>query len=258
MQIDLHGQVAVVTGAAHGLGRAIVLLLGQCGAAVWAVDRLAEELSETAALAEAAGLACTAAPCDVTDSAAVAALVERVAAEAGRIDILVNDAGGVCGQVGRPVEEVGDADWDAIVRANLYGAFYCIRAVTPVMKRQRAGRIVTISSGAGRSHSLTGIQAYTSAKAGQIGLTRQMAKELGAWNIKVNTIAPGFIRSNPTTERQWEAMGEAGQQRLLTNVALHRLGTPDDIAKGVLFFVSDLAPWVTGQTISIDGGSQMF
>jgi 3-oxoacyl-[acyl-carrier protein] reductase len=125
------------------------------------------------------------------------------------------------------------------------------------MKRQRGGRIVNISSGAGRTFSLTGIQAYASAKAGQIGLTRQMAKELGAWNITVNNIAPGFVRSNPTTERQWQAMGAAAQQALVDGLALKRLGTPDDIANGVLFFVSDLGGWVTGESISFVGGSHM-
>jgi 3-oxoacyl-[acyl-carrier protein] reductase len=257
MLLDLHGRVAIVTGAAHGFGRAISLLLGRQGAAVWAVDRLADELAETAALAQAEGASCTPAPCDVTDSAAVQALVERVVANAGRVDVLVNNAGGVVGQVGRPVETVPDEDWDVVVRTNLYSAFYFIRAVAPPMKQQRFGRIVNISSGAGRSFSLTGIQAYASAKAGQIGLTRQMAKELGAWGITVNNIAPGFVRSNPATERQWEAMGAERQQALVESLALHRLGSPDDIAGGVLFFASGLAGWVTGQTISIDGGSHM-
>lgn len=257
MLLDLHGQVAIVTGAAHGFGRAISLMLGRHGAAVWAVDRLADELEETARLAGAEGSVCTPAVCDVTDSAAVQALVERAAAESGRLDILVNNAGGVVGQVGRPVEEVSDADWEAVVRVNLSAAFYFIRAAAPTMKRQRYGRVVNISSGAGRSFSLTGIQAYASAKAGQIGLTRQMAKELGAWGITVNNIAPGFVRSNPSTERQWEAMGAERQQALVESLALRRLGAPEDIAGGVLFFASGLAGWVTGQTISIDGGSHM-
>jgi 3-oxoacyl-[acyl-carrier protein] reductase len=257
MLLDLHGRVAIVTGAAHGFGRAITLLLGRQGAAVWAVDRLADELAETAALARQEGSACTPAPCDVTDSAAVQALVEQAVAAAGRVDILVNNAGGVVGQVGRPVEAVADDEWDVVVRTNLYSAFYFIRAAAPAMKPQGFGRIVNISSGAGRSFSLTGIQAYASAKAGQIGLTRQMAKELGAWGITVNNIAPGFVRSNPATERQWEAMGAERQQALVSGLALRRLGAPDDIAGGVLFFASELAGWVTGQTISIDGGSHM-
>jgi 3-oxoacyl-[acyl-carrier protein] reductase len=117
---------------------------------------------------------------------------------------------------------------------------------------------VNISSGAGRSTSLTGIQAYTSAKAGQIGLTRQLAQELGAWGITVNNIAPGFILSNPTTQRQWESYGDSGQQALVEDLALKRLGQPEDIAYGVLFFASDYAAWCTGQVLSIDGGKAMF
>jgi 3-oxoacyl-[acyl-carrier protein] reductase len=257
MQFDLTGKVAIVTGAAHGFGRAIALALGRCGAAVWAVDVLEGELDETAELAHQEGLLCTSAVCDVTDSDAVSRLVARALAQDGRIDILVNNAGGVRGQVGRPVEEVADEAWEEVLRVNLHAAFFFIRAVAPAMKAQRYGRIVNISSGAGRSFSLTGIQAYASAKAGQIGLTRQMAKELGAWNITVNNIAPGFVRSNPATERQWQAMGEVQQRALVEGLALKRLGSPQDIANGVLFFASDLAGWVTGQTLSIDGGSYM-
>lgn len=257
MRIELTGQVALVTGAAHGFGRAITLALGRCGAAVWAVDRLADELAETAALAAAAGIRCVPAECDVTDPEAVTALVGRLLDAEGHIDILVNNAGGVCGQVHQPIETVSDADWDVVVRTNLYGTFYCTRAAAAAMKAQRRGRIVNISSGAGRTFSLTGIQAYASAKAGQIGLTRQTARELGPWGITVNTIAPGFVRSNPTTERQWEALGAEGQRDLLERIALRRLGSADDIANGVLYFASDLAAWVTGQTISIDGGSHM-
>lgn len=258
MLFDFEGKVALVTGAAHGIGRAICVELSRRECQVWAADVLEDDLRDTAAACMAAGGTCRVAALDVTQRESVDSLVSSIVGEHGKVDILVNVAGGVLGQVGKPIEEVSDAEWAGIIDVNLTGAFYCSRAVAPSMKEQRYGRIVNISSGAGRSTSLTGIQAYTSAKAGQIGLTRQMAKELGAWNITVNTIAPGFIRANPTTERQWEAMGEAGQRRLLDNLALHRLGTPDDIAKGVLFFVSDLAPWVTGQTISIDGGSQMF
>jgi 3-oxoacyl-[acyl-carrier protein] reductase len=257
VQITLNGQVALVTGAAHGFGRAMTLLLGRCGAVVWAIDRLADELAETAAEAAAAGVRCVTAACDVTDSAAVQALVDRLLATEGRIDILVNNAGGVVGQVHHPLETITDEQWDVVVKTNLYSSFYCTRAVAAAMKQRNYGRIINISSGAGRTFSLTGIQAYASAKAGQIGFTRQTARELGPYGITVNTIAPGFVRSNPATERQWHAMGEAGQQAVLQNIALRRLGTAEDIARGVLFFASDLAGWVSGQTISIDGGSHM-
>jgi 3-oxoacyl-[acyl-carrier protein] reductase len=127
--------------------------------------------------------------------------------------------------------------------------------VVPTMKERRWGRIVNISSAAGLTVSKTGIQAYTSAKAGVIGFTRQMAKELGPFGITVNCIAPGFIRSNPTTERQWESYGEEGQRQLVAGIATRRLGEPADIANGVEFFVSERSGWVTGQVIAIDGGS---
>src|SRR5947207_3073669 len=128
------------------------------------------------------------------------------------------------------------------------------QAVAPGMKSRRYGRIINISSGAGLGISLTGIQAYAAAKAGQIGLTRQLAHELGPWNITVNNVAPGFVRSNPTTERQWEAMGPDGQKRLMHSIALKRLGSPQDIAAMVMFFASDFADWISGQVISVDGG----
>jgi 3-oxoacyl-[acyl-carrier protein] reductase len=122
------------------------------------------------------------------------------------------------------------------------------------MKATRFGRIVNISSGAGLGVSLTGIQAYASAKAAQIGLTRQLAHELGPWGITVNSIAPGFVRSNPSSERQWQSYGEEGQRALVERIALRRIGTPDDITYGVLFFASEFASWITGQVLSIDGG----
>jgi 3-oxoacyl-[acyl-carrier protein] reductase len=191
---------------------------------------------------------------DVTDSAAVSRLVEEI----GPVDILVNNAGGVVGQVHHPIEDIRDEDWRAVVDANLTSTFLCIRAVVPGMKAAGSGRIVNISSGAGRSVSLTGIQAYASAKAGQIGFTRQMAHELGQYGITVNCIAPGFVRSNPSTEKQWESYGEEGQRQLVERIALRRLGTAQDIANGVKFFVSQDASWITGQVISIDGGHAIF
>jgi 3-oxoacyl-[acyl-carrier protein] reductase len=226
----LSGRTAVVTGTAHGIGAAIADALLGDGATVHGVDK------EQA---------------DLTDPAAVHAFFAAL----GGVDILVNNAGGVCGQVGRPLEAVTDADWQAVVQANLTTAFLCTRAVVPAMKERGWGRIVTIASAAGLGVSRTGIQAYASAKAGQIGFTRQMAHELGPFGITVNCIAPGFIRSNPTTERQWESYGEHGQHELIAGIAMRRLGEPADIANGVRFFVAEESSWVTGQTIAIDGGS---
>jgi 3-oxoacyl-[acyl-carrier protein] reductase len=258
MDFSFEGKVALVTGAAHGIGRSICVELSRRGVLVWAADVLEGDLTDTKGACAAVDAACRAVPLDVTDSVAVDAVVAEIERVAGGVDILVNVAGGVLGQTGKPIEEVADREWEAIVAVNLTGAFNCSRAVAPHMKARKYGRIVNISSGAGRSTSLTGIQAYTSAKAGQIGLTRQLARELGAWGITVNNIAPGFIRSNPTTERQWESYGAAGQQALVEDLALRRLGTPEDIAYGVLFFASDYASWCTGQVLSIDGGKAMF
>jgi 3-oxoacyl-[acyl-carrier protein] reductase len=190
---------------------------------------------------------------DVGDRPAVESFVAEAGAAAG-VDILVNNAGGVFGQVGRPLEEIAPADWQAIFAVNVTGAFYCSQAVTPGMKRLRRGRIINISSRAGLEISLTGIQAYAAAKAAQIGLTRQLAHELGPWGITVNNVAPGFVRSNPTTERQWQSYGEEGQRKLVESIALKRLGSATDIANAVLFFASDLAGWITGQVLSVDGG----
>jgi len=254
MQIAFDGKTVIVTGAAHGFGRAISLAFARCGASVWACDVVEDEVLETARLCAATNGSCAGRVVDVTDKAAVDAFVADASARTGRVDILVNNAGGVLGQVGRPLEEVSQSDWQRIFDVNVTGAFLFSQAVAPGMKAARGGRIVNISSGAGLGVSLTGIQAYASAKAAQIGLTRQLAHELGPWGITVNNIAPGFVRSNPATERQWQSYGEAGQRALVDRIALKRLGTPDDIAHGVLFFASEHAAWITGQVISIDGG----
>jgi 3-oxoacyl-[acyl-carrier protein] reductase len=247
-------RTVIVTGAARGFGRAIALRFAALGARVSGWDIAANELQDTARLGREAGTTIDVRTLDVTDHVVVTHAAGEVLASTGRIDVLVNDAGGVLGQVGRPIESVSAADWRAIIAVNLDAAFYCSQAVAPAMKAARAGRIINISSGAGLGVSLTGIQAYASAKAGQIGLTRQLAHELGAWNITVNCVAPGFVRSNPATERQWQSYGDDGQRKLVENVALKRLGTPDDIANAVLFFASDAAAWITGQTLSVDGG----
>ena len=229
---SLAGKTAVVTGTAHGIGSGIAESLRAEGAAVHGVDK------DTA---------------DLTSSAAVREFFAGV----GPVDILVNNAGGVCGQVGLPLEEISDDDWHAVLDANLTSAFHCTRAVVPGMKERGWGRIVNIASAAGLTVSKTGIQAYTSAKAGQIGFTRQMAHELGPFGITVNCIAPGFILSNPTTELQWEGYGDEGQRMLVQGIAMRRLGDPADIANGVQFFVAERSSWVTGQIIAIDGGSAL-
>jgi 3-oxoacyl-[acyl-carrier protein] reductase len=254
MNVSFPGRTVVVTGAAHGFGRAISAAFAERGAHVWACDVIDDELRDTERICRAAGGTCDAVRTDVRDRDAVAECIARASAASGRVDILVNNAGGVLGQVGRPLEAVTPDEWRAIFDVNVTGAFYCAQAVAPGMKSARYGRIINISSGAGLGISLTGIQAYASAKAAQIGLTRQLAHELGPWGITVNNIAPGFVRSNPTTEHQWESYGEDGQRALVERIALKRLGAPADIAHGVLFFASEFAGWITGQVLAIDGG----
>ena len=239
MLIRFDDRTVIVTGAAHGFGRAIALNFATLGANVVACDLMKKGLEETARLATEQGNPLRICELDVSDAPSVRNLIAETYKASGRIDILVNNAGGVMGQTGQPLEEVSAAEWRVIFAANLDGAFYCSQAVAPAMKAKHHGRIVNISSGAGLGISLTGIQAYASAKAGQIGLTRQLAHELGPWGI---------------TEKQWQSYGPEGQNRLIENIALKRLGSPQDITNGVLFLASEQAGWITGQTLAIDGG----
>jgi 3-oxoacyl-[acyl-carrier protein] reductase len=249
MKIDFSGKTVAVSGAGQGLGRCIAVSFAGLGANVHACDILEKDLAETAKSGVKTAVV------DLTDRAAAAAWISKVETEGGKaVDILVNNAGGVAGQAHKPLEQISDADWDKVIAVNLGSAFALSRAAAPAMKKAGGGRIVNISSGAGLQASLTGIQAYCSAKHAIIGLTRQLAHELGPFGITVNSVAPGFIRSNPSTEKQWESYGAQGQRELVERIALKHLGTAQDIANGVIFFASDLASFVNGQVLSVDGG----
>ena len=251
MNIRFEGKLIVVSGAGHGFGRCIAQTFSGLGATVHACDLSADNLSETAK-----GHNIHTKVVDLTDRRAAAAWIEEIDARSGGIPIfgLVNNAGGVAGQTPRPLEEVQDEDWDRIFAINVGAAMVLSRAVAPIMKRAKSGRIVNISSGAGLQASLTGIQAYCSAKHAVVGLTRQLSHEFGPFGITVNSVAPGFVRSNPSTEKQWESYGPEGQQALVERIALKHLGSAQDIANAVVFFASDLASFVSGQIIQVDGG----
>ena len=196
----------------------------------------------------------------MSDRRAVEAMARETRDAFGRIDILVNDAGGVLGQVGRPLEDVTPEQWQALFDVNVTGAFYCTQAVAPRMKALRWGRVVNISSGAGLGISLTGIQAYAAAKAAQIGLTRQLAHELGPWGITVNNILPGSV----ATERLYAVIGaqakanrrtEAEQEALrLKSVPAGRFGRPSGLGDLIAFLASERAGYITAQNIAADGG----
>ena len=254
MNISFANKTVLVTGAAHGIGRAICVAFAERGAMVYALDILDDALRDTQQVCQSVGGNCETRLLDVRDRAAVQGVVAEICAVHDSIDVFVGSAGGVLGYVGKPMEDVSADEWNDILAVNLTGNFWLAQAVVPSMKRVGSGCIITISSGAGLNISLTGIQSYATAKAGVIHLTRQLAHELGQFGITVNSIAPGFIRSNPNTERQWQSYGDDGQQAIMNNIAMRRLGQPDDIAHAALFLASEYASWITGQVLAVDGG----
>lgn len=243
------GRTALVTGVVGGIGAAIAGRLVREGAKVIVTDLPGGDLEEAAA-----SLGLPSVGADLGDPASVRQLIERITGDHGAPDMLVNAAGGVRGQVGTPLEEVDPEAWHSIFAINVDATLYLSQALVPAMKQAGWGRIVTISSGAGLRPSLTGIHAYTAAKHALVGLTKQLSLELGQYGITVNSIAPGFILSNPASRRQWDAMGAEGQAQLMRRIHTRRLGKPEDIAAAAAFLTSEEAAWITGQILSVDGG----
>jgi 3-oxoacyl-[acyl-carrier protein] reductase len=241
------GRTALVTGVVGGIGAAIARRLADEGARVTVTDLPGAAFDAARAALGLPGIAA-----DLGRRDDVAALATRLAADPPAI--LVSAAGGVCGQVKQPVETVAESDWRAVFAANVDSAFFLAQQVAPAMKAAGWGRIVTISSGAGLRPSLTGIQAYAAAKHALVGLTRQLALELGPEGITVNSVAPGFVLSNPSSQRQWESYGPEGQAALVARIHTRRLGRPEDIAAAACFLASPEAEWITGQVLSVDGG----
>jgi len=245
MQIDLSGKVALVTGSTRGIGRAIAETLAGAGATVAVVGR---DLPRAEAAATEIGHGARGFACDVSDTAQVSALVTDVEAAFGTLDILVNNAGLTRDNL---IMRLKDDDWDAVLDANLRGAFASIRAASRGMMKRRSGRIINISSVVGVIGN-RGQANYAASKAGLIGLTKSVAKELASRNILCNAVAPGFIATDMTA-----ALGDDQRAALEGQIPLARLGSPADIAAAVAFLASDHAAYITGQVLVVDGGMVM-
>ncbi len=244
MHIDLHGRVALVTGSTRGIGRAIAETLIGCGARVAVVGRdraKATEVSE--AVGGAGGFAC-----DIGDPASVEALIGEVEKTVGGIDILVNNAGLTRDNL---MMRLKNEDWDAVLNTNLRGAFVAVRSVSRGMIKRRWGRIINIASVVGIVGN-KGQANYAASKAGLIGFTKSVAKELASRNVLVNVVAPGFVETDMTA-----AMTPEARALLSKQIPLERLGTPSDVAGTVAFLASDAASYITGQVIVVDGGMVM-
>ena len=245
MKIDLTGRVALVTGATRGIGRSIAGTLSECGARVAVVGR-DQARSDTAA--QEIGNGAQGFACDIADVAQVNALIENVEKAFGSLDILVNNAGLTRDNI---LLRLKDDDWDAVIDANLRGAFATIRAATRGMMKRRWGRIINISSVVGLIGN-KGQANYAASKAGLIGLTKSVAKEFASRNILANVVAPGFIETDMT-----RAMTPEAQKALTGQIPLERLGSPQDVSNVVAFLASEQAAYITGQVLVIDGGLVM-
>lgn len=245
MKIDLSGRTALVTGSTRGIGRAIAESLAAAGSKVAIVgrDETRARAAADAISADARGFAC-----DVGDPASVTALVDDVEREFGGIDILVNNAGLTRDNI---LFRIKDEDWDAVIDTNLRGAFVAIRAASRGMMKRRWGRIINIASVVGLVGNKGQVN-YAASKAGLIGLTKSVAKELASRNVLANVVAPGYVETDMTA-----ALPEEAKTALFAQIPLGRLGTPQDIAGMVTFLASDSASYITGQTFVVDGGMVM-
>ena len=242
------GKIALITGAARGIGQAIAFDLAARGADIVVCDIKAEWLTETAEGVEKLGKKAYCFELDVTNAEAVQKVVNDIAAATGRIDILVNNAGITRdGLLMRMSEE----DWDAVLTVNLKGTFVCTKAVSRIMMKQRSGSIINIASVVGLMGN-AGQANYAASKGGVIAFTKSVAKELSSRNIRANSVAPGFISSKMT-----DALSDEVRQKMLDAIPLSSFGTPQDVANAVAFLAGDQSSYITGQVISVNGGMVM-
>ncbi len=245
IQVDLSGQTALVTGASRGIGKAIALTLGRAGAKVACIARNQEKLQETVDEIAAADGEASLHTCDVTDSAAVGTLFEKVLEDWGQIDILVNNAGITRDTL---IPRMTDEEWDDVITTNLRSVFLFTRAGILAMMRKRYGRIINISSVSGLMGN-PGQANYSASKAGIIGMTQTVAREIAGRKVTVNAICPGFIATEMT-----DAMGPVVQEEVKKRVPLKRLGQAEEIADAVLYLASESGAYITGQVLTLDGG----
>ena len=254
MGTSLEGHVAVVTGSAMGIGKAVAKTLAARGASVSCWDIADDKVKETALEIQADGQKAVGLLVDVTDSQQVRSATAETVDTLGTIDILVNVAGGSLG-VGQGIDDLTEEGWDKVVSLNMRGPFLTCKSVASMMKAKGWGRIINISSGAGRSHSRSGIIPYAASKAGLLGLTRQLAVDLAPHGVNVNAICPGAIDSVPNGG--WTRRPPEEQRDILLTIPSARFGESEEIAGAVAFLASDDASYVVGQTLCVDGGHWM-
>ena len=251
------GKTVIITGAAAGIGEAAARMFAGQGANVAVTDIDLEKARKTAGSIRENGGTAEGFYCDVSDRVSVDDMADQVVEKFGSVDVLVDNAGGTHGAVhAGAIEEYSDEEFDGVIRRNLYGAFYLCRKVIPIMKKKGGGKIVIVSSGAGRttSRSEVGRIPYAPGKAAQLGLMRQLALEYSADNIQVNAVAPGLIKSTDYIEKNWLSNSEEQRQATLARIPAGRRGTSEEVGAAILFLCSQEASYITGHCLDVNGG----